>query len=612
MSTSAGQRLQILAEMDAVSQSLREWSDRAPSWTFASGSQALVRRLLERVELFRARIESPLVVATFGGTGVGKSQLIQAIVGAEVVKTGRTRPTTCRPTLITSLGLRPEHFGIPPECVEHVECDSPVMSHLALIDCPDPDTTDVPDDTGEPETSNLAALRAILPHCDVLLVVTTQQKYRNARIHEELQSSVAGRRFVFVQTHADVDEDIREDWRRILPSGTLCDRIFFVDSVAAFETQRRGDVPSGEFAALMDLFKRELAGTAANRIRRENFHELVMETLDTCRDRLMEGKPSLDRLESEIAIVRRQFVDRTLARLREELVVSRQPWEHRLVEAALNRWGASPLQSVFRTFHRFGDLVFGSLVLRSRTPAQMAIWGAVGSFRKWRQSRKDRQTDQSMSDPLCWEWEPVRLREAAMVIEGYCYDAGLRDRNGDRFTTERLVTEASRSIQGCTNFVAAQVQQLLDRLSSRNAGPVVRLVYEALFWLVTLVLVARPAKNFFWDSWWQNPPVALYGFDFYLLTLGWFVLACFLLYLHFRRRLRRGLQREIRDGLFVSSSSPGGHRGEVSEVPDACSDLFATASRSCEEVRDYCRDLDRIIARVASLHDELERTSERI
>ncbi|MDO4558716.1 MAG: 50S ribosome-binding GTPase, partial [Planctomycetia bacterium] len=655
MSTSAGQRLQILAEMDSVSQSLRDWSDRAPRWSYAVGCQALIRRLLERVELFRARIESPLVVATFGGTGVGKSQLVQALVGAEVVKTGRIRPTTCRPALITSTGLRPEHFGIPPECVELVECDAPAMSHLALIDCPDPDTTDAPEeDTVDVESSNLAALRAILPHCDVLLVVTTQQKYRNARIHEELRAAATGRRFVFVQTHADVDEDIREDWRRILPPGTLCERIFFVDSVAALEAQRRGEIPPGEFPLLIDLLKRELAGTAANRIRRENFHELVMETLDACRNRLSEGMSGLDRLESEIAIVRRQFLDQTMTRLREELLVSRQPWEHRLVEQALNGWGASPLQSVFRAFHRFGDLAFGSLVLRSRTPAQMALWGAVGSFRRWRQNQKERETDQTLSDPQYWGWDPVRLRESSLVIEGYCNDAGLRDRDGERFTTERLVTEAIHSIQNCTDFVATRVQRLLERLASRNAGPVVRFVYEAIFWIVSLILVARPAKNFFIDSWWGNPPAALYGFDFYVLTVGWFLLACFLLYLHFRRRLRRGLQREIRNGLFFFPTSaigdgirlhtslrsdasdaarrqkpwPSSERNDVREQrnsrgegsgprndfdeSDTIPGLFATIDRSCTEIHDYRRDLDRIIAQVATLSDELDRTSQRI
>ena len=67
-----------------------------------------------------------------------------------------------------------------------------------------------------PLSSNLARLRAILPHCDVLLVTATQQKYRSARVADELAAAARGAHLVFVQTHADLDADIRDDWRRVL------------------------------------------------------------------------------------------------------------------------------------------------------------------------------------------------------------------------------------------------------------------------------------------------------------------------------------------------------------------------------------------------------------
>src|SRR5271155_1122808 len=45
---------------------------------------------------------------------------------------------------------------------------------------------------------------------------TTQQKYRSARVAEELAAAAPGARLVFVQTHADQDADIRNDWRQTL------------------------------------------------------------------------------------------------------------------------------------------------------------------------------------------------------------------------------------------------------------------------------------------------------------------------------------------------------------------------------------------------------------
>ena len=160
----------------------------------------------------RLRLESPLVVATLGGTGTGKSSLLNALVGAEVVATGRARPTTSRAALVCRPDTSPAMLGIEAASVEVVERDLPALRNLVLIDCPDPDTTE---DQEAPGT-NLARLRPVLAHCDVLLVTTTQQKYRSARVSDELAAAAPGARLVFVQTHAGDDEDIRPDWQRML------------------------------------------------------------------------------------------------------------------------------------------------------------------------------------------------------------------------------------------------------------------------------------------------------------------------------------------------------------------------------------------------------------
>ena len=75
----------------------------------------------------------------------------------------------------------------------------PSLANLVLVDCPDPDTTDAPGPAC-PSDTTLARLRRILPLCDVLIVTTTQQKYRSARVAEELAAAAPGARLVFVQT----------------------------------------------------------------------------------------------------------------------------------------------------------------------------------------------------------------------------------------------------------------------------------------------------------------------------------------------------------------------------------------------------------------------------
>ncbi|MBN1590795.1 MAG: GTPase domain-containing protein, partial [Pirellulales bacterium] len=158
--------LEILAEIDSLVGQLRRWAKNAPDWPPADACRAIIGRLVERTEALRVRVEAPLVVATLGGTGTGKSSLLNALAGDEVVRAGRERPTTTRPTLICRPDVSPEMLGIDPASVDRVARDLPSLANLVLLDCPDPDTTEQPD-AGE---TNLTRLRHLLPHCDVLLV----------------------------------------------------------------------------------------------------------------------------------------------------------------------------------------------------------------------------------------------------------------------------------------------------------------------------------------------------------------------------------------------------------------------------------------------------------
>ncbi|MCV5902503.1 hypothetical protein OFN63_41035, partial [Escherichia coli] len=74
--------------------------------------------------------------------------------------------------------------------VRVVERDLAALRDLVIIDCPDPDTTEDPEQSG----TNLSRLRSLLPHCDVLLVTATQQKYRSARVLDELAAAAPGAR----------------------------------------------------------------------------------------------------------------------------------------------------------------------------------------------------------------------------------------------------------------------------------------------------------------------------------------------------------------------------------------------------------------------------------
>jgi len=587
-------RLELLSEIDALIDRMGRWVNEAPAWQPAETSRALVRRLADRVGALRVRLEAPLVVATLGGTGTGKSALINALLGAEVVRTGRQRPTTTRPTLICRPGLSPDALAVDPQSVDVIHRDLPTLADVVLVDCPDPDTTEVSggvdeDDISHRAATNLARLRELLPHCDVLLVATTQQKYRSARVADELAQAAAGARLVFVQTHADVDEDIREDWRTVLESQYTPGRIFLIDSPAALADAQDGLQPRGEFAALVDLLTRQLAGTAAARIRRANFLELVDETLTRCRRRIDEAMGAIRKVQTAIDGQRTQLAGQLAQQMRSELLANRRQWENRLLGQVAARWGLSPFALVLRVFQGLGGLLTSTLLSRARTPAQMALWGAIGGARLWQKRRQQQQADQGLDRAVAGCWDQAKLRSAAIILDGYATEAGL-----DRQSTEWQVVaaEADQAGAGFVESVSAELESLVARLARRHTGWFTRLRYELLLSAMLGVLLYRLGENFFYDSWWLAEPV--FGLDFFISAGFWLFLWCFVLLWAFSGRLRGGLRREI-DQLAEGWESPA-------------AGLFTRLENDCRRVERFRQELVRLGEQIGRTRRQLTST----
>ncbi len=584
--------LDLLAEVDSLGTELATWAEHAPSWPTARHCQALVRRLLDRVDTLRVRLDAPLVVATLGGTGTGKSTLVNALVGGEVTQPGRERPTTRQPVLICRKGLPLSLLGIDPESVEIVERDAPVLRDLVLLDCPDPDTTEDEETRG----SNLAKLRELLPHCDVLLVTTTQQKYRSARVADELASAATGARLVFVQTHADQESDIREDWQQTLGTDYATGEMFFVDSVAALNESRNGLQPHGEFARLVDLLTRELTVTAAHRIRRANFLDLVGEALAACRERVEAALPPVAQLEAAIQTERGRLAAKLADRLRDELLASRRSWENRLVGEVASRWGFSPFACLLRIYQGLGGLVAGAALVRVRSAAQLALWGAVESGRRIRAHRQRRQGAAGVARVAALGWEAADLRTASIIVDGYAAEAGLEQH---RTEGARIESEAGVVAESFIADTSRQLQGVIQRQAQRQCGWFTRLSYELLLTVLLAALLYRFTRNFFYDSWLgpelglttTTPPVL--GTDFFLGAALVIVAWSALLLWFFLARLRRGLTSEINE---VAQSW---------STPKLTGGFFTLAQRECRAIHTWHDQLARLAARVTDLRTRL-------
>lgn len=591
--------LELLADVDALMSELVAWSQRAGEWPPARQAQALVRRLAQRTDTLRVRLEAPLVVATLGGTGTGKSTLVNALVGGEVSQAGRQRPTTRQPILVSRDDLQPEQLGIPTQSVQVVHRNLPMLRDFVLLDCPDPDTTE---DEEAPGT-NLARLRELLPHCDVLLIATTQQKYRSARVAEELAAAAAGARLVFVQTHADTDDDIRDDWRRILAEEYTTGEMFFVDSVAALADARQGVQPRGEFARLVEFLSHQLAGTAAKRIRRANFLDLTAETLAACRQRLDAALPKIEELELGIAEQRAKLASRLAAEMRDELLASRRSWENRLLGEITSCWGFSPFSCVLRLYQGLGGLLASAALLRVRTPAQLALWGAFEGGRRLRKRRKEAAADEASARAVASGWDEGELRTAAIIIEGYAADAGLPRREARLATVER---EAAAAAQAWVATAGGELRHLMARLAQRHTGWWVRFRYELFLAVLLVLLLYRFGRNFFFDSWlaaelgWRMQAAPVLGTDFFIGAGFTLLLWCGILLWAFTHRLRRGV------------------RGEIEQLagrwnnPRVMSAVFADLEEECRRAHEFRRELEVLESRVGQLSHRLATPENRL
>lgn len=586
-------QLELLAEVDSLLAELTRWADAAPDWPAARTCTALVRRLAERATALRLRLEAPLVVATLGGTGTGKSTLVNALVGAEVTIAGRERPTTRRPALLCRPDLRPELLGIDPDSVEVVRRDLPMLRHLVLVDCPDPDTTESPDDA----ETNLARLRALLPHCDVLLITATQQKYRSARVLAELAGAAPGARLVFVQTHADQGDDIRNDWREVLAEEYATGEIFLVDSPAAIADAKAGIEPRGDFGRLVDLLTRELAGAAAARIRRANFLDLVEATLAACRAKLDNALPAVRELETALGEQRARMSAKLIDGLRDELVKSRRTWENRLLAEIASRWGFSPFSLLVRTYQGLGSLLSSAMLLRVRSPAQVAIWGALEGGRFLRQRQRSRTADEAAARAVAWSWDSGELRTATIIIEGYAGEAGLEHGT----TSDRqLIRQAEEAGAAFVAGASAQLQQVIRNQAGRHAGWFTRIRYELLLSAMLAVLLYRCGKNFFWDSWLAPDPQPVYGTDFYLASALWLAAWCALLLWAFTSRLRRGLTAQIGNLASQWKTAPPGIG------------LFANYEHQCRAIRRFRQELTRLESLLGTTQAKIAAPSQRL
>jgi len=165
--------------------------------------------------------ERPLVVALFGGTGVGKSTLMNRLAGETVARASAERPTSRDMTVYAPRGMAIDRLPdrLPMERVRTTLHNNAAWPNVLWLDMPDVDSV---------ETGNRALVEQWLPHVDVLIYVVSPERYRDDEGWRLLLEHGANHAWIFVMNHWDRGDDRQfDDFNSVLVQAGLSDPLIY-------------------------------------------------------------------------------------------------------------------------------------------------------------------------------------------------------------------------------------------------------------------------------------------------------------------------------------------------------------------------------------------------
>lgn len=187
--------------------------------------------------LFNHNGSRPLIVAFMGGTGVGKSSLLNRLAGKAIARAGVERPTSREVTLYHHHSVAIKHLPeqLPLAQIKIAEHDDESRKHVIWIDMPDFDST---------EQNNKHLVLEWLPHIDVLIYVVSPERYRDEKAWRLLLAEGSRHAWLFVLNQWDRGmTEQYEDFKQQLHKAGFAEPIIF--KTACVE-----DLQADEFAAL--------------------------------------------------------------------------------------------------------------------------------------------------------------------------------------------------------------------------------------------------------------------------------------------------------------------------------------------------------------------------
>jgi energy-coupling factor transporter ATP-binding protein EcfA2 len=545
------------AGFDDLITGLARWSGALPDWPPARRVRAEWEEVAPRLDRARRELSRVLVVGVIGGTGTGKSTLVNALAGRDVSPAGDVaRPTTVAPVVVVARDVDCSWLALDEVGARVVTSDAAAVANIVLIDCPDPDTQGpgTPPPAGgaqlpvggtqlsaggtqrpSEKNHNRDLLERILPACDVLLLVATAQKYRSWSVASEVAAFAPGRPLLFVQTHASRDADIRDDWRRELErQGIEAPAIHRLDGLEAARRAAAGLEPEPGVAGLVKAIDEELVGRAARRVRRTGALDLAGWFLSQALGQLAPLRRPVAELASGVTVQTGRLEGLMEKAVAGKLRASRPAWQRVMQEELVERWQGGPFAMFLHALAGLGSLwpklrgggLVGRILSGQGVPTVATGDGAWQSIEEIGLAEADVEQSRSIL---------VGLAARATIGEPMVGRARLDER--------AVQTSVGTLMERTGYWLVGGVDRLVAERRDRVDSPLMHGVCEVLFGALIVAVLGRAAWNFFYGHLWQGHPLG--GLGFLEEALVWIILwGLFLRWIVFAR-LRAGLDRDI-------------------------------------------------------------------
>jgi GTPase SAR1 family protein len=198
-----------------------------------------------RIDSAAGRLAAPYLSILFvGGTQVGKSSLLNAMAGQPISETGQGAATTQNAIFYTPEDIFESDLPFKPGEDRRVPHRARKLAGKVVIDAPDCDSFRI---------ENRARSLELLTRSDVVMVVTSWEKYNQLTLHELLKPEIRGRSaasFVFVVNKMDElseheQQEVLQDFEGVLAKlGIERPRLWPISALKAFHERTGKEAPS--------------------------------------------------------------------------------------------------------------------------------------------------------------------------------------------------------------------------------------------------------------------------------------------------------------------------------------------------------------------------------